>query len=204
MLVHNTDTKQFRSGSQHGFTLIEIVVGIVLFSIAMVFISSIILPQAKRGVDPIWQVRSVTLAQSILNEITSKAFDENTIVNGTQSACNFLVDCSTSSQLGPDSGEVRNLFDDIDDYNGLELTGADIANSAGLSYSSDVSDLFLGFQASVSVFYDANTDGINDDDLDQDGNLDSGTLIAEQKRIVVNVTTPGGEVIVFSTYRYNF
>lgn len=204
MLAHNSSGMHKIIKRQNGFTLIELVVGIVLFSIAMVFISSIILPQAKRGVDPIWQVRSVTLAQSLLNEIASKAFDENNIVNGTFQACNNIVDCTTSSQLGPDTGETRSLFDDIDDYHGLALSGADISNSSGLSYSADVSDLFLGFEAEVMVFYDANTDGINDDDTDQDGSLDSGTLVAEQKHIVINVTTPGGEVLVFSTYRNNF
>lgn len=193
-----------RAHAQKGFTLIELVIGIVVFSVAMVMIVSVIMPQAKRGVDPIWQVRAVTLAQSLFNEVTSKAFDENVLTASGRQACNDTVDCSNSSALGPDGSEVRANFDDIDDFNGLVLQGVDISNSTQQAFSSTTSDLFLGFQANIQVFYDDNYDGINDDDIDGDGLLDTGTLTGNQKIILINVITPDGESIQFSTYRNNF
>ena len=190
--------------TQSGFTLIELVVGIVIFAVAMVMVVSVIMPQARQGIHPIWQVRAVSLGQSLLSEITAKAFDEASITPTGRVACNDTVSCTESSALGADGSESRNTFDDIDDYNGLVLSGVDISNSIGQSYSSDISELFLGFSATVSVSYDDNFDGVNDDDLNSDGALDSGTLVGNQKRIEVVIYTPEGEAITFSSYRANF
>jgi len=54
------------------------------------------------------------LAQSIIDEIQTKAFDENTITTAV-SKTELLTPVS---DLGPEPGEVKNTdFDDIDDYN---------------------------------------------------------------------------------------
>lgn len=190
--------------SQSGFTLIELIVGIVVFSVALVMLVSVIMPQTRKGIDPIWQVRAVTLGQSLLNEVSSKAFDENSITNRGRQACNAGTACSDSSSLGPDLGESRNNFDDIDDFHGLVVNGSEIANASQTTLSAATATLFQGFQAQIVVFYDANYDGINDDDIDQDDSVDTGTLVGNQKRIEVTVITPEGERIVFSTYRNNF
>ena len=189
---------------QSGFTLIELVVGMVVFAVAMVMVVSVIMPQARQGIHPIWQVRAVSLGQSLLSEITSKAFDETSITASGRVACNDTTNCTESGALGADGSESRTTFDDIDDYNGLVLSGVDISNAMGQSYSSDISELFLGFSATVSVSYDDNFDGVNDDDLNSDGILDSGTLVGNQKRIEVVIYTPEGEAITFSSYRANF
>lgn len=186
---------------QSGFTLIELIVGIVVFSVALVMLTSVIMPQTRKGIDPIWQVRALTLGQSLLNEISSKAFDENSITNNGRQACTA---CSNSNSLGADAGETRANFDDIDDYNGLILSGVDISNTTQATLSADTANLFLGFEAQIRVFYDANYDGVNDDDTDQDDTLDTGTLTANQKLLEVTIITPDGERIPFSTYRNNF
>ena len=191
-----------RSNS-HGFTLVELVIGIVLFSVAMVTIVSVIMPQTRQGIDPLWQVRAVTLSQSLLSEISSKAFDEASITSRGRQPCNNGNICSASNAMGPDSGETRKNYDDIDDYNDLSLTGVEISNASDSILTSAITDLFLGFEAQISVFYDDNADGINDDDIDEDGTLDSGTLRGNQKLITVIVITPGGEEIPFAAYRKN-
>lgn len=187
-----------------GFTLVELIIGIVLFSVALVTVVSVIMPQTKKAIDPIWQVRAVTLAQSILTEMSSKAFDEASITSAGWQACNNIAACSVSASLGIDAGESRNTFDDIDDFNGLRLIGADISNSSNASLTSLTNDLFLGFEAQITVFYDDNMDGINDDDLDQDGSLDTGTVSGNRKLIQVSVFTPEGEEIPFASYRSNY
>ena len=50
-----------------GFTLIEMVIGIVVFSIALTLFTSLIVPQVIRSVDPIFQVRASELGQ-VLNQ----------------------------------------------------------------------------------------------------------------------------------------
>jgi MSHA pilin protein MshD len=187
-----------RKTNSKGFTLVELVFGIILFSVSMVTIVSVLMPQSKQGIDPLWQVRAIALAQSLLTEISSKAFDESSITVSGRQACNNGTNCTVSGSLGPESGEARSNFDDIDDYNGLVLSGVDISNAAGNTRTSEVEDLFLGFAASINVFYDDNSDGIDDD------TANSGTLSGNQKLITVIVVTPGGEEIPFSAYRKNF
>lgn len=187
----------------NGFTLIELVVGIVVMSVALVMIASVIMPQLKRGIDPVWQVRSVTLAQSLLNEISAKAFDENAISSAGRIACNSDLDCSTAANLGSELDEDRSLFDDIDDYNNLTLFGADIINANDEVLSNDITQLFSGFSAQVQVFYDDNADGINDADPDNDGVIDTPNLVGNQKIISITIVTPDGENLSFASYRTN-
>jgi len=54
------------------------------------------------------------------------------------------------------------------------------------------------------VVYDQNLDGINDDDLNQDGILDTGTYVANKKLVTVTITTPGGERITITSIKGNF
>jgi MSHA pilin protein MshD len=187
-----------------GFTLVELVVGILVFAIAMVALANVFIPQVTKGIDPIWQVRAVTLAQSLSSEIRAKAFDENTQFANVGGPCGDSQACTQSGSLGPDAGETRPFFDDVDDFHGLVLQGSDIASSLGLSAGFAGVDVYAGFSASVSVFYDDNEDGINDDDLDQDNTLDSGVLVGSRKLVQITVQTPGGENIVFAMFRNNY
>ncbi|WP_026376635.1 type IV pilus modification PilV family protein [Aestuariibacter salexigens] len=189
---------------RRGFTLIEIVVGLVLFSIVLLTVTTLIAPQVRRGVDPIWQVRAAELAQSLMNEISAKSFDEASNRGGGMTRCNEGTDCTPSASLGPDAGESRDIFDDVDDYHGLNQSGAAILNTLGNQLSAEGVSLYAGFTAQVSVFYDDNVDGVNDDDTDGDGTLDSGTYVGNTKLISVTITTPGGERLAFSRLRSNF
>jgi MSHA pilin protein MshD len=179
-------------------------VGIVIFAVAMVFVVSFLMPQVKQGIDPIWQSRAASLAQSLSNEILAKPFDHESNQVGGMQRCNESVACSQSGNLGPDSGENRGSFNDVDDYHGLNVSGANILNSLSLTTSVNGINIYEGFSAQVAVVYDQNVDGINDDDLNQDGNLDSGTLVANKKLITVVITTPGGDRIIVSSLKGNF
>lgn len=182
-----------------GFTLIELVIGIVVFAIAISLFLSLIVPQARRSVDPILQVRASELAQSLMSEIASKSFDENSSRNGGTNRCNENANpCTESSALGFDGSETRNVYNDVDDYSGLNQNGAGIQNSFGTSITLNGADLYLGFSASVTVFYDDNMDGIDDA-------IVGGTAyIGNTKLIQITVSTPTGENLIFSSYRSNY
>lgn len=173
-----------------GFTLVELVIGIIVFAIALVMFTSLIVPQAIRSIDPIFQVRASELGQSFINEIASKSFDETSDRAGGTTLCDAT--CIGTINLGPDSGETRINYDDVDDYNGINASDGDIKNALNETAMLASNNLYQGFSVTVSVFYDADMDGIAD------------TTVGDTKLITVTVTTPNGEDIRFSTYRSNY
>jgi MSHA pilin protein MshD len=184
-----------------GFTLIELVVGIVAFSIVLTITANLVIPHAQRSAQPIFQVRATELAQSLINEITAKAFDHNSDFNGGTLRCgeSGALTCTLPDNLGPDilasgDSETRAQFNDVDDYNGLVLGLENaITNSLGeVVLDPTMTNLYNGFQVSIDVFYDSNFDGTDD------------ANISPQKAIEVTVTPPNSSSLVFTTYRSNF
>ncbi|MDN4501940.1 prepilin-type N-terminal cleavage/methylation domain-containing protein [Alteromonadaceae bacterium BrNp21-10] len=176
---------------QSGFNLIELVIGIVVLSIALVIILNLIVPQARRSIDPIFQVRAAELAESMLNEITGKAFDEQSNKAGGQLRCGEAVSnpCTDPEDLGRDidpSGdfETRSQFDDVDDYHNLNI----IAKSQG----PDLTALYNGFSVAVRVFYDGDLDGVDDG------------VVSNSKLIEVIITTPNDDSLRFTSFRSNY
>jgi MSHA pilin protein MshD len=185
--------------TSRGFTLIELVIGIVVFAVAISLFLSLIVPQARRSVDPILQVRASELAQSLMSEIASKSFDENSSRSGGTNRCNQNSnDCTVSSLLGKDPGEDRNTYNDVDDYIGLNDDPNDIQNSFGETINLNGAALYAGFSVTVTVFYDNDMDGIND------AIVGGSNFIGHTKLIRITVTTPTAEDIVFTSHRSNY
>src|SRR5690554_7972709 len=111
---------------QGGFTLIEIVVGIVTLGIALALLTVLLFPQAKRSAEPLLQMRAAELGIALMNEITSKSFDENSDHSGGAVRCNETGAPTCSVTLGPE-GETRDNYNDVDDYHGL----SNMTNSLG-------------------------------------------------------------------------
>ena len=93
--------------SVRGFTLIELIIGIGVFTIIMLVIIGVIGPQSRLSIEPIWQIRASELAQSLLTEINAKSFVEQSDHSGGNTRCNEGQSCTASGSLGPDSGESR-------------------------------------------------------------------------------------------------
>ena len=193
-----------------GFSLIEVVIGITVFAVALTIVTSVLSPQIAKTVDPINQVRATELSQSMFNEILGKYYDENADRNGGRIRCNEDLPndadetlCTDPATLGPETGETsRADFDDIDDYhdfgvvrdiNGAITSYLPIQNSLGQDISTSGSGaLYDGFGVAVEVFYDADVNGVAD--------ATSGNI----KHIKVTVYTPSQEEIVFSSYKHNY
>ncbi|GIU23784.1 type II secretion system GspH family protein [Shewanella schlegeliana] len=179
--------------AQKAFTLVELVVGMVVISIAFVLLSTMLFPQAERAADTLHRVRSAELAHSILNEIWGKRYDQNSNANGGVPACGAPakpafglpagLPCTTPANLGPDTvagvTETRNDYNDVDDYTGLNI-GSDMLNS-----SETYADRYINYGLEVLVAYN---------------NLPS----LNTKLITINVTTPNGEVMSFNAIRSNY
>jgi MSHA pilin protein MshD len=168
------------SPSERGFTLIELVVGMMVIAIAIVMLTSMLFPQADRAAKTLHRVRSAELAHSVMNEIWGKRYDQNTNANGGVPACDAPTGevCTAASSLGHD-GENRNYFNDVDDYHGLN----EDANM--LDSSQTYAQAYPRYKLKVSVSY-----------------IDSTTKA--QKLITVAVTTPASEEITYQALRSNY
>lgn len=92
-----------------GFTLIELIITVVLLGVTIPLITTAIIEGVRRNTDITVTTQETLLGQSLFEEIRSRRFDE-------------VVTPPWSSLLGPDGGETRSTFDDIDDYHGLSET----------------------------------------------------------------------------------
>ncbi|MFT5296127.1 MAG: MSHA pilin protein MshD [Colwellia sp.] len=178
---------------QSGFTLIEIIVGIVVLSISYALLTSLIYPLASQSAAQIHQIRAAELGQSMVNEILGKAFDENSDMSGGEERCGEVSAdlCTTSANLGADGSEERGDYNDVDDYNTINFTDDEILNSQGNS----ISDVYVGFSMNVEVFYDSDYSGEYDAGIDDEKTA---------KLIKVTVRSPQDDDYIFSVYRVNF
>ena len=96
-----------------GQSLITIA-AMMLLSVLVLRINSTILNTDQVVQDSKFGLLATSMATSMIEEATNKAFDANTDSQNVTS----LSQLTPPSKLGPDSGEVYPNFDDVDDYNG--------------------------------------------------------------------------------------
>ena len=88
---------------QAGTTLIELVISIVIVSIAVSAVLMAITMTVGSSADPMVRHQAIAIAEAYLEEISLKAFDDPDGVDGEAN---------------------RTLYDDVNDYNGLVDVGA--------------------------------------------------------------------------------
>ncbi|MBL0689545.1 MAG: type II secretion system protein [Pseudoalteromonas sp.] len=175
--------------TQKGFTLIEIIIGNVVLSIALSIVTTLIAPAEQKSADQILQVKAAELGQSLLNDITSRAFDENSDMAGGLVRCGEPSDgtnsCTNEANFGPENNDntesSRGDYDDVDDFHGYSQHIN--ANNEPLHSGYD------NFKIDIKVIYDGASLGL--------ANMDA-------KRITVTITTPLGTAIKFATHKANF
>ena len=183
-LLTDTVTAVFKSRS--GFSLIEIIMIIVVVSIAIPALLILVGGEAGRGVEPELRITATNVAQQLMDEIMTKCWDESAT---TAANCGGTVSYST---LGYDPASVpaevlNNLttYDDVDDYS----SGVSAVTVGGVSYSRSVEVCYVPVYPSN----DLTTSTCNT-------LLGSGT---DYKRIAVTVTS-GSTSVVLTTVMTNY
>ena len=176
--------------SQTGFTLLELVIGIVVFTISLTIVLSLIVPQAEQTAEPFRQVKAAKLGQSLMNDILSRSYDENSDRSPPFVTCVDKPDPSNASDnlcsdaLGPDAGETsEEAYDDVDDYNGVD-------DSPPVSLIGSIDSSYSTYRVQVTVTCDGST-------VSASGN-------SHVKKILVQVTPPRERPIAFAAYKGNF
>jgi len=166
-----------------GFTLVELVVTLLLISVAVLGISYALSFAFSRQSDGLWQAKAVALSESYLEEIMARRFDENSPPGGVPPCAPTTTPCSP---IGPE-GEARSAYDDVDDYHGLdELPPRDADGNLRTGYD--------GYRVQVEVSY-----------------IDAATVAAlglddvtDAKLVRVRVVPPQASALEFPLLRSNY
>lgn len=94
------------------------IAAMMLLSTILLRINSTFLSTSTTLYETKYDVLAVSLGTSIIENATSKAFDENT----TSTPASSIPDLS--NHLGPETGEVYPNFDDVDDFDNYTMTTA--------------------------------------------------------------------------------
>jgi MSHA pilin protein MshD len=112
---------------QRGVTLVELVLAMLIVSIAVAAVLGVHGLTAGRSADPLLARQSLAVAESLLAEIMAQPFTASDLDGGPNA-------------IGPEAGETRGSatspFDHVDDYHGYTMSGivaADGTPIAGLS-----------------------------------------------------------------------
>lgn len=103
----------------NGATLVELIISIVLISIAVTGILGVMSKVSQHSADPMIQNQAVAIAEAYLEEVLLKQFcdpQENCIIGNAPGTANCTV-C-------PAAEASRDLYDNICDYNGISNVGA--------------------------------------------------------------------------------
>lgn len=185
--------------AQMGITLIEMVITILLLAIALIALTNVLSSGVGGSADITLQLRSAALAQSYLDEILGKRFDENSHPRGIPPC---RTNCTLLASFGPDGAETRAQFDDVDDYDGLDEGEGQLTplqNSSGEERTG-----YDNFRVRVSVRYmDLGASGEEEDlavaSNDLDDNEDAKVIT-----VTVNFLDSGIEGVKYSAYKTNF
>lgn len=159
---------------QAGATLVELVITIVIISVAIAGTVGAFSLIAGRSADPLNQTRAVALAQIYMDEILGRRYDEDTPVGGVPKQ----PGCTINTEEGS-----RADYDDVDDYNAINNAAPE--NAEGTPLAAD----YANYRVSVVVQCAGSEVGLPADDA---------------KRIDLSITDPSGQGYNFSVYRANY
>ena len=172
-----------------GFALIEIVITIIILGavagILVPFFNAIV-----HSPDPVLRERAISLGQSMMDEIMTKRWDENTPMGGgplrTNESTRGATWATPVANLGADVGEDRTTYDDVDDYRNMPPETDNFTDQNGTAFN------LPSYQRQVTVDYIASSSVTITDTLPT-----VSTDRTDTKRVVVTITSPLGEIFNF-------
>lgn len=174
--------------NSRGFTLVELVVGIVVMAAAMMVMNTMLVSQSKDSLEPLYRLRASQLGQSVMQNVLARAYDENSDHNGglyrcgeTWSSTGTLQVCSVV--LGRDTGEVAGQHQDFNDVDDFITSGFESAVNYGDVLGDDLPSQYTNYQIKIEVVE---------------------VIANNNKKISVTIKTPSNEEIRFSALKGNY
>ncbi len=191
-----------------GFTLMELVITLVLLSIVLVPMVGLLVDQSRKALDPVQEVRASQLAQRLFNQMLSRAYDQNSDLNGSHWRCGEVLNgeisaCTASSDYGPDRSKppvdetTAYLFNDVDDFDTAAIcrqgvTTCDSGNWVRASFftqdSSGEASEYAGFSVNIAVT----------------AVTGCAANCAQAKHVLLQIRLPAGGTLPFAFERGNY
>ncbi len=198
--------------TRKGFTLVELVVGIVVLAIAMMVMNTMLISQSKDSLEPLYRLRASQLGQSIMENILSRSYDQNSDHNGSRYRCGEIwgdaglwyngtswqttgtpVAVACSTVYGIDAGETAGQHQDFNDVDDFITSGFVNAVTYGDAQGNALADQYKNYWVQIAVAAD-----------DSMLPVDTAAAADQMKRIDVTVRTPSDEQILFSAFKGNY
>ncbi len=116
-------TRRYR---QRGMTLIELIVFVVIVSVALAGVLTVLNITSRTSADPMIRKQALTVAESILEEVMLQPFTWCDPDDPAAATATSTAGCATVEAIGPEAGETRGSattpFDNVNDYNGAAIS----------------------------------------------------------------------------------
>ena len=184
-------------GKQRGISLIELIMFIVIVSVALAGILLVMNVTTRSSADPLIHKQSLAIAESLLEEVELMPFTICDPDDVSAASAVAAADCTGGAggandegklPLGPEAGETRyhaaTPFDNVSDYNGFDsVTDGGIKDITGSTIAA-----LSGYSATVAVAQQSV----------------GGIAAAESLLITVSVTGPDGMPVVVDGVRTRY
>ena len=187
--IHTVNRRSWRSGSQAGLSLIELVMFIVIVGIGVAGILSVLNLTAQKSADPMIRKQMLAAAESLLEEVELMPFtycdpDDPAVLTALNPAGCVTAEGTTTIPAGEGRGTAT-PFDNVGDYGGTTGT-------LTISPLTDVSNSSIGMLAGYSATVNVATSALG------------GIAAADSLLITVTVTASTGESLALSGYRTRY
>ena len=110
--------------------LLLVLGALAIFGRFSLIVNNALLDNSTRVLQSEFEITGISILQETINEVGLKAFDEASVGATPASVPDGFT---AAASLGPEGGETdSSMYDDVDDYNGLTITGTTIA---GMTYT---------------------------------------------------------------------
>lgn len=150
-------TRAFLKRRQAGVTLVELIVFIVVVSVAVTGVLAVIDQAVRRSADPVAPKQALAIAEALMEEIQLMPYTYCDPDDPAAATATAPGDCATAEAMGPEGAETRGgvtPFDNVNDYDGyamaaiVDATGTAVPGLAGYSAAVTVAPGALGPAAS--------------------------------------------------------
>lgn len=175
---------------QRGVTLIELVMFIVIVSIAVVGVLSVFGYTTKHSADPLRRKQALMIAEGLLEEVELAQFTYCEPNSANSDTAGSVAACSTPETWGPESIDSR-PYDNVNDY---AVSSGHPFDSGGVLVDAAGNALGLsGYSASLLV-----------EPADLNGIAGGTTADPQVLHLVVTVTYDAGQSVTLDGYRTRY